>query len=58
MNTLLLGIAIAIAVVIGLAFLFFSSSSRSGEKRREELESKRMAHQPWDADAADGRANR
>jgi len=58
MNISLLGFAIAIVLVIGLALWFFSSSSRSNEQRREALESKRMSRQPWDADSADGRANR
>ena len=54
----LLGLGIAIASVAGMVVWFFSASSRSSEKRREEMNAKRMSHQPWNADSANGRANR
>ena len=51
------GLAIVIALA-ALAVWLFSSASRSGDKRREELTSRRLAQQPWDAESADGRGNR
>lgn len=53
-----LGLGIVLASLAGLAVWLYSSSSRSGDKRREEMTSKRMAQQPWDAESADGRGNR
>ena len=53
-----LGLAAVIVLVVGLVLWFISTSERAGEKRREALKSKRMSQQPWDADSADGRANR
>lgn len=52
----LLGLGITLALVIGIALWILSSSSRSSGERREELEARRVSHQPWDS--ADGRANR
>jgi hypothetical protein len=54
--TTALGIGIVTVLVAGLAFWFFSSPSRASEERREEMQSRHLAHQPWDS--ADGRANR
>jgi hypothetical protein len=53
-----LGLGIALAAVVGIAAWAFSASSRSSEKRRADLEARRLSHQPWDADGAGGRANR
>lgn len=53
----LLGIGIAIiAVLAGFAVWYLAVSIGSNEARRDELEAKRRADQPWDS--ADGRANR
>jgi hypothetical protein len=38
--------------------LLLSSAAQSQEKRREDLKSRRIAQQPWDAQSADGRGNR
>ena len=52
-----LGIGIAIiALLVGFAVWYLAVSICSNETRREEMETKRMADQPWDS--ADGRANR
>jgi hypothetical protein len=51
-------LGIVLALIVGIVLWTFLASSRSGEKRREDLKAKRDSHQPWDADAADGRANR
>ena len=53
----LLGIGIAlVALLIGFAVWFLAVSICANETRRDELEAKRMAHQPWDG--AGERANR
>jgi hypothetical protein len=53
----MLGIGIAIiALLVGFAVWYLAVSICSNETRREEMETKRMADQPWDS--ADGRANR
>ena len=52
----LLVLGIAILLLVGMTFRYFFSSSRSSERRREELKTRHLSHQPWDS--ADGRANR
>jgi len=53
----LLGIGIAlIALLVGFAVWVLAVSICANETRRDELEAKRMAHQPWDG--AGDRANR
>ncbi len=51
--------AVAFVALAGLAIaLMLSSSSNSERKRKEDLQSRRIAHQPWDAQSSDGRGNR
>lgn len=53
----MLGIGIAlVALLIGFAVWVLAVSICANETRREELEAKRMAEQPWDS--AGERANR
>ena len=54
----LLILGFVVASIVAMAVWFFAASSRTNEKRREEMTARRMAQQPWDVDAADGRANR
>ena len=49
-------LGIVLVVMFGIVLWIFFVSSRSGERRREDLKAKRASHQPWDA--AGGRANR
>ena len=51
-----LGLGIVLVLMIGLALWFFAVIEREDEKRRKDLKSNRLSHQPWDS--ADGRANR
>ena len=38
--------------------LLLSTAAQSQDKRKEDLKSRRIAQQPWDAQSADGRGNR
>ena len=49
-------LGVVLVAMVGIVLWIFFVSSRSGERRREDLKAKRASHQPWDA--ADGRANR
>jgi lipopolysaccharide export LptBFGC system permease protein LptF len=49
-------LGIVVALMVGIVLWVFTASSRSSEKRREDLRAKHASHQPWDA--AGGRANR
>ena len=53
-----LALAILIVLTVAMTLWYFSSSTRTGEKRRADLESRRLAQQPWDADGASERTNR
>lgn len=53
-----LGLGIAIVLTVAMTLWYFSSSPRTGEKRRADLESRRMSRQPWDDDGASERTNR
>jgi len=53
-----LGLGISIVLVVAMSLWHFSSSARAGDKRRLDLESRRMSQQPWDADGASERTNR
>ena len=54
----LLGLGIAVAPIVALGIWLFASPSRQSEKRRDELKTRHLQRQPWDADGAGGRANR
>ena len=54
----LLGLGLALAPVLAVAIWLFVSPSRSNEKRREDLKTRHIQNQPWDAQSADGRGNR
>jgi len=47
-------VAVVLFVAIGIGYLF--GSTRPKTRRREEIETRRIASQPWDG--AGGRANR
>ena len=49
-------LGVVLVAMFGIVLWSFFASSRSGDKRREELKAKCASHQPWDA--AGGRANR
>lgn len=50
-------IVVVILAGVGVAALL-SSSAQAGKKRREELQTRYLARQPWDAHGANGRGNR
>lgn len=50
-------IVVFILAGIGVAAAL-SSSARAGKKRKEELQTRYIASQPWDAQSASGRGNR
>lgn len=50
---------VAFVIVVGFVIAAaFSSSAQSGRKRKEELQTRHLARQPWDAHGAEGRGNR
>ena len=53
-----LDMGIAVAVFIGIFWWMYSLSTKSHTQRKLELNSRRVAHQPWDDDKAGGRGNR
>lgn len=53
----LLDFALVVALIVAFALWIHSLTSRSRARREDELRTKRMAHQPWDADSG-GRGNR
>jgi hypothetical protein len=46
-------VLLASAIVVLL-----STAAQSQDKRKEQLETRRISQQPWDAQSADGRGNR
>ena len=50
-------VALVILAGVGVAAVL-SSSARAGKKRKEELQTRYFARQPWDAQSANGRGNR
>ena len=51
--------AVGFVVLLASAIvLLLSTASQSQGKRKEDLKSRRIAQQPWDAQSADGRGNR
>ena len=56
--TYILGFAAFIVMIALIAGLFIASAAKSGQKRKEELKSRYIARQPWDAAGTSGRANR
>jgi len=60
MNTLtyLFGAFGFVVLLASAIVLLLSTAAQSKDKRREGLESRRIAQQPWDARSADGRGNR
>jgi hypothetical protein len=51
-----LGIVFAVVLFVAIALWYLSASTKSGERRRRDRETKHIAHQPWDG--AGGRVNR
>lgn len=50
---------IVFVIVIGFVVAaVLSSSAQAGQKRKDELQTRHIARQPWDAHSADGRGNR
>jgi hypothetical protein len=47
-------VLLASAIVV----LLSTSAQSQDQKRREQLRTRRIAQQPWDAQSADGRGNR
>lgn len=60
MNSVYLALAIVIVVLLvaAIAVVFLAGSSKSQKKRMEELQTRHLARQPWDAQSAEGRGNR
>ena len=60
MNTLtyLFGAFGFVVLLAGAIVVLLSTAAQSQDKRRQELTSRRLAQQPWDAQSADGRGNR
>jgi hypothetical protein len=55
---LVLALCIVALLVGALVVAFLASGARSEKKRKEEMATRHLARQPWDAQSADGRGNR
>lgn len=55
---LVLGIAIFVLLVGAVLVVALASGSKTRKQRMEQMQSRHVAHQPWDAQSADGRGNR
>ncbi len=50
---------VAFVIVIGFVVAaILSSAAQAGRKRKDELQTRHLARQPWDAHSANGRGNR
>ena len=50
---------VAFVIVIGFVVAaILSSSAQAGRKRKDELQTRHLTRQPWDAHSANGRGNR
>jgi len=61
MNTLayLFGAFGFVVLLASAVVVYLSTAAQSqDQKRRDELKTRRIAQQPWDAQSADGRGNR
>jgi hypothetical protein len=47
-----------VVLLAGTIVVLLSTAAQFQDKRREDLKSRRIAQQPWDARTADGRGNR
>jgi len=56
--TYFLGFAAFIVMIALIVGLFIATASKSEQKRKNELKSRSIARQPWDAEGTSGRANR
>jgi flagellar basal body-associated protein FliL len=51
--------AVAVLVLLGVGVaLMLASAAHSEKNRKAEVQGRRIAHQPWDAQSAHGRGNR
>jgi hypothetical protein len=53
-----LDVAIGVLVFAGIFWWMFALSTKSSAQRKLELETQKVARQPWDDDKAGGRGNR
>lgn len=51
-------VGLGVALVVGILWWIVVLTTRSREQRRQEISTRRIAHQPWDADKTGGRGNR
>jgi len=54
----ILGVVAAIALTGVAVALMLAASTQSEQRRKEDLQSRSLAHQPWDAQSANGHGNR
>ena len=52
------GLIAAVALLSVIVSLLLGATWQSDQKRKQEVQTRNMAHQPWDAQSADGRGNR
>jgi hypothetical protein len=50
-------VAVLVLFAIGISLLLVAAA-HSEQKRKAEVQGRRIAHQPWDAQSANGRGNR
>jgi len=50
--------AIGVVVFLGIFWWMYSLSTKTHAQRKQELSTRRIAHQPWDDDRPGGRGNR
>jgi flagellar basal body-associated protein FliL len=55
--TILGALAVLVLLAIGIS-LMLVAAAHAEQKRKAEVQGRRVAHQPWDAQSADGRGNR
>jgi hypothetical protein len=54
----ILGAGIAILLIGAIVVVVMASGSKSQSRRMQDLHTRHVARQPWDAESADGRGNR
>jgi len=47
-----------LVLIAGIVGMLISAAEQSAEKRKQDLQARRMARQPWDPEGTSGRGNR